>query len=475
MAGPKVRGDLTAGVDIAVLAPAELHKTMAYAAAKGIRDGLPVELIGGLSTFKSAGGGHTLHDSRAGRLSRLRTRIDQGQRLYLQARANANDPEVDEQLRADFMADAVSAHAAVAKLRAELAALEAEESSDQPLDAFDADADYVVAALANLAVCEGVAPAALQESLLTIIDELKWDIPARPLARGEKISASFYLRVPAQGGVARIGPIRFEVEHLGRLRPAKAVAVYGPLVRRLMEVTPALQTSTSSVAQRRRAARAARQILADAGLNYAATRVLIVCPQDEVVDVVCHLALGHRLRGSYAPAFIRRVADTYLDSSFGWQFTAWAHSAVARQLVVDTVVAAGGSMQMKYLYEALEGHPAVARDAIWRATVDMVSTSPEPTRARPWKAAVLAPRVRARRNGGSLVHAVRCPHADCPGEWASVVLRVPEVWRCLICPDCLREPVEDAPRLPDSYRALLPGAGSPLGPSEEEGASPETS
>lgn len=86
---------------IATIDPVELHTEIVNSAVGALRDGAPIELLDGLSFWRSPLGALSLVDEREQRRQQLRDDIASATNAYRNARTNANETD-NNRLRVDY-------------------------------------------------------------------------------------------------------------------------------------------------------------------------------------------------------------------------------------------------------------------------------------------------------------------------------------------------------------------------------------
>jgi hypothetical protein len=174
---------------------------------------------------------------------------------------------------------------------------------------------------------------------------------------------------------------------------------------------------------------------------------LMACPVDETRRAVWEMANGRPADPALPPGFADHLREVYLDGP-GPPVRKWWVYVRPRDDVNALFLAVGGSMLSCHAKAAFRG----AGIPEWFLT-DLTH------RAGGRQHLFLVPNPAGRQRGccrrtncpSNLLTLMPCPHC---GGWATLAARVPEVPGGLLCPDCLRMPVDRSPVFPDDYGLL---------------------
>ncbi len=189
---------------VASIKPAELHQALAGAAIEGFRHGLSAELLDG---HEAARNGRSLGyqiDRRQTRLEHLDEQIGHCEREVANARRNANLTD-DIDLARQFMDDAADAQRRAVRMRQER-----EDLGDAAAtlgNRFTSEAEYVAHGLARLATVADDTDGAVGDALSRILTITAMDTTTAP----GHVIVTFSLMVPADGLVAKLGPLTCRV------------------------------------------------------------------------------------------------------------------------------------------------------------------------------------------------------------------------------------------------------------------------
>ncbi len=423
---------------LASIRPAELHQALTGAAIEGIRHGLPAELLDG---YEAARNGRSLGyqlDRRQTRLEHLDEQIGQCEREAANARRNANLTD-DDDLARQFMDDSSEARRRAAKMRGERDDL---KNSIGTLGiSFASEADYLAHGLARLASIDGKADGAFGDALSQILTITRMDTTTEP----GQVVVTFTLAVPADGLVARLGPLTCRVANraypgtLGHTLPAPISEL--PLVvgARAHGVLDRLRHTNPHAVLR-----TVGEALTAKDYSSIAAGTLIRADRASLHAVIAADLWGDMLPAELDPAYADHVTRIYKAPAFSWNPRYYELDPARRQLLVDTVREAGGRIGMTDLLLKLEG------TGIDHLRVGALSRQQQCGDAPVWEACLV--RVgdwaqSAPRSGRSLA-LVPCPHC---GASATRVLRTPEASYGLLCDDCRRTPDLESPIYPSDY------------------------
>jgi hypothetical protein len=426
---------------IASISADELHKAMVAAAVDALRHGAGLDLLDGLEYWRMSDITVRTVDTRARRISALREDLASATAAYRNARSNANATD-NERLRADLLADAQEEAVRVAALEEEL-----EELSVQPANGilpatFESECDYVAHGLAALLTCGEHASRELADALSRVIE--LGDFRRIPTSDPPQVEVEFFLLLPADGKVAKFGPITCRVRNRAYSKTLRDSGDAERARALLSGHLPAQIARGGTVAHK--AATALRTLLVEQGWSLGAAGLLSRSGAAPLYAVAARVLWGQPPPQDLDPSYVDLVIATYSRPDFNWHHT-HAIDCRLRQLAVDQVVAAGGRM----LYAELEA--ALADTKVDDVRITIFSRDQTLGNSPTWYPCLRREgdwRQHSPKAGRSLA-AIACPHC---GGWASRVVRTPETPACLLCPDCLRMPVPTSPRFPLLYATL---------------------
>jgi hypothetical protein len=436
---------------VATVRPADLHTAICDAALKALRDGAPAKLDGREAVQLLA---RQMVGQEAGerRREHLTAQIASQHRVARRARDNANKASSDD-MRQDFMADVEEAYAERIRLQAELKALE--EASEHRLlpESFASELDYVAHALAQLAATTTTPSREFGNAILDVIDGLQV-VPAHDRT---KCDVTFNLLLPFDGMVAQFGPIHTTVRN--RAYPAT------------------LRDSLQGESPRSRLARRAHQhdvgtvtynpmevlqhvamALRDEGYNPLAAGTLMRSQFEPLYDYVALRLWNDSVDQPLDSGYIDWLDSVYRDPNFRWNQRHHRVPAHTRQTLVDAILARDGEAAVPDLIADLRGSDVGPQQMAWFGRD--ISDGEFP----PWKHCV----VRLGDWGpGSSRKAKSLTLRRCIcGDFATLVVRAPEVPEGVLCPTCHRMPRADSPTFPDAY---FTGPRSVPGTAAEQG------
>lgn len=190
------------GDRVASMNPRELHEAFASTAMAGIRSGAPVELLDGLESYRVRDLRGLVRDTAGQRRLHLEEQIKALETTKSNARRNANGAS-DDALRDEFMQDAIEAQNRIRQFEAELTKLEQSRQLPPAPSRFTSECDFLAHGLAKLKYVETTETREFSEALERIVDIIDMD----PYTTPKKVHIRFYLLLPADGRVARLGPL----------------------------------------------------------------------------------------------------------------------------------------------------------------------------------------------------------------------------------------------------------------------------
>jgi hypothetical protein len=382
---------------VGVINRQELHRSITQAVIAAVRAGLPVALDAG--RYKSFADLPALDPKRA-RIRALRHQAAQALEKFHRAKRNAslaNNPDI----AAGFVEDAERAHSERERLERELSHLEATVADPELGDHFESTATMVAAALACLHNAADTGPRELTEALRTIISGERFTVC------DEGIAWSLFIELPHEEGTVRLGPIT------GRVASG-----------------PSQQRKTAGGLTRRQRASQVRA-LTDAGLDEPAALAAVRCPHPSLAAVLQSHLDGGDLPADVDEAWAHHVIGVYTGPRFRWERGKWAQTYPMRQVVLDAVMAAGGTATTKQL-----AGRGVKLEQVRYLTRHLDTPTGHPI-------------LTAQGQGQSRRYSVlRCPHC---GGHASLSCVTPETRPGVLCPACRRTPTPDSPVFPEWY------------------------
>lgn len=429
---------------IASVSPTELHREIVAAAIAALRTGAPVEMLDGLQYWRASDLVSHVIDTRARRIAAIEEDIAAAEAAYRQARANANTTR-NERLRGDYLADAEREAERIDRLEASLSAERARPADSTEPDSFDSECDFLAHALAGLVHYGEHAPKELVESLSTVLEFNAF----RPVDWSDtpQLEVEFSLLLPADGRVARFGPITCRVTNRAYPNTLRRSGDTQQLRAWLRERIAAAGHDHLDAGSHRSVQFLAEQLHIAAGWSKLAATTLVRSGVASLYMVATHVLWGDGLPSDIDPGYVDLVVNTYGAADFAWNGRHHALDCSLRQLCVDAVVDAGGALGLVELEEALRDTDV---DAVRISVYSLPQTC---GRAPTWEPCLERRGSWIRqhpRTGRSLV-AIACPHC---GGAASRVVRTPETPACVLCPICRRMPTAGSPVFPEVYLRL---------------------
>lgn len=322
-----------------------------------------------------------------------------------------------------------------------LATLELLPDTHPTSEPFGSECDYLAHALAAIIRHGEYVPADVPDALAQIIEFSAF----RAINHTDKplLEVEFYLLLPADGRVARFGPITCQIPNRAYRKTLRDNGDTD-LARALL----ADKLGLDGHAAGHRATHALTRLLqAEAGWTQLAARLLATSGLTVLHQVAGNILWGDPLPSDIDPGFAELVVSTYSDRTLSWNPRGHASDCQPRQLCVDHLVANGGTMR----YLDLEA--AVAGTKVDDLRITIYSRDQQCGNAPVWRPCMLrlGDWVQQHPKAGRSLAAVPCPHC---GGYASRVVRTPETPACLLCPDCRRMPVDGSPVFPDLYLRL---------------------
>ncbi len=425
---------------IASLAPAEVHQAICQAAIDAIRAGLDAELLDGHVVTRADGLIGATRDRRNDRITHLDRELADARRRLDRARANANN-EDDPDLAQEYRDDARRQMDRIRELQTERTRL-ADTGNDDLGATFDSGADYVAHALARLATIERDAHGTIGDALAHIVDFTDIDVSQPGVAHLE-----FHVKVPADGRVARLGPIRATVNNHA-YRNTIAQDARGDVARELL----ARNATAHGLATRLRSSPhhvlvEVTETLQAHGFTQLAAGTAARSGLRPLYAVLAYHLWNEPLPADLDPAYVGHVLATYQNPDFAWNLRYHALDCTLRQHLIDAAVHAGGTITVADAAARLHGTGVdEIRITIFTRVQHLGDTPPWlPCLQRSGNWTRQAPRT------GKHLTTITCPH--CGGR-ATKAVRTPETPDGLLCPACRRTPRPGSPIYPADYLAL---------------------
>lgn len=421
---------------VATVRPVDLHTAICDAAVEALRNGAPAKLDGREAVQLLA---RQMVGQHAGerRKEHLTAEIASQRRVAQRARDNANRASSDD-MRQDFMTDAEEAYAERMRLQAELKKLE--QGSDNRLlpESFASELDYVAHALAQLAATSTTPSREFGNAILDVIDGLR----VAPGDDPTRCDVSFNLLLPFDGMVAQFGPIRTTVRN--RAYPATlrdSLKGDSPRVR-LAQQAHQYDVGTSTYNPMEVLQHVASALRVE-GYSLLAAGTLVRSQLQPVYDYIGLRLWGDSSEHSLGTEYVEWMDHIYRNADFHWTPRHHRVPARTRQALVDAIIARGGEALVTDLIADLHGAGVEAQQIAWFGRDVSCGESP------PWKHCV----VRLGDWGpGSSRKAKSLTLRRCTcGDFATLVVRAPEVPEGVLCGTCHRMPLENSPTFPDDY------------------------
>ncbi|NNN09186.1 MAG: hypothetical protein HKL85_08345 [Acidimicrobiaceae bacterium] len=429
MSGAWHTGSSANGQKLAVIDRRELHEAIVRASATAFRSGVPAVRLDGLAALDASNRLVMVDRSQARRES-LKARLAEERRIAKRLRLRAAGEE-DGGVADEYRDDAREHTLAAKVLETELAQAESAQRELSLPERFSGEVEFLLAGIRALLDPSGAVDRDVAEALDKVLDNLQvWE------ASDHRIAFSFNWLIPANGTVARFGPITGSVDRLGRL------------------MTPAERGSIEAGGIDRRTRRVLVHELGKSGLNYAIARAVSICPFPQLAEA---LLGGEPNWPGVDDEFDHHEFNEYLrqryDSLIGWAKGVYCQTNPKRQALADVVAAMGGEARVDQVR-------VVARELGVKDTDLLPMTLPRIRATTPtWEPSV-------RRLGvwdcsttveANSMASIWCGTCNAP---ATAVVRVPEVPGSLLCRTCCRSPFEPERVFPSVYLnlALVPTA-----------------
>lgn len=416
---PRVQSDAQV---VARFSTRGVHQGFVAAFAAACRDGVPVVKMTGHRLVVGAGATALVEMAAAQRRSlqlreqELQTAIERAKKAYLTA---VSEEDADEYRKVEVEKKLDLQH-----VRKQLLGLRASKESEPALT-FEADVSLLAEALSNVAEHDGAFTRAQVDAFAVVVPTLRI-VPGPDMASwvGEAT-----VRLPIEGGIAEVGPIRWPVRSTLRGSGAAQLA---------LGVAPRDDRRRPTVVG----------ALMDHGVGRDAAQLLVKGPPQlrallEADGDVDRLPtwVGPQWRQT---AFVEHVLGVYRAKPFPWGQAAYARTDPVRQAIADVLADNGGSVFIDELPSLVPHWPGTR-------IVGLQIEERRIQRTRPWR----APFTVAQRDGRRTLEAIRCV---C-GRAAQTVLRVPELPGDLLCscgrvPDPERWALDPVVRFPEEYLAM---------------------
>lgn len=411
------------GNKIAVVTAVDLHESMLSAFARGLRTGVPAEVLDGYRAHMDARQ-LTLVDETGTAIKQLRRDAGDNRRKATNARENANDQD-DADLRQQFLADARRYTDEARRLDRQAAELESDEASRAVPDEFTCEVDHLIRGLDGLRGSDGLVDREVKQAFAKVVRNI------RMRRLGNEIQWSAELLVPAAGRVLILGPFTGIVRARGRLRTDAELATdshsKGGAIRRRDDFIE----------------------LENAGFPTNLARAAAAAPHRLIVRTL----LGESVEWPDASPsfdherFSQHIRNTW-SSGVGWQGSLYCPTSPKRQALADLVAARGGETLLADIEPELESidlkHNSLCRLTVVSATHPVgLPYPPVVTRWGPWG-----------HNTSRSLRAVRSVLCQSCGQPATAVVRVVEVPDTLLCRTCLVMPSNPQLVFPMSYLSL---------------------
>lgn len=446
---------------VASVRPQDLHEAIAASVVHGLRTGIDVELLDGLATWAADATFGRIGNQRDLRRRQLTSELTAAEARGNNARKNANDTH-DDDIRRAFLKDATTAAAEARRARRALDELdETIPAGPGSPSEFSGEMDLLAQAIGNLARTAGKVDAEVAIELARVLEFANVDASQWPW-----VTFTFYVYAPADGRIAKLGPLQATVENIGYpglLAPDIGAEHIGANEERRY------LNADGELIKRSRLARG----LVKQGWPRHSAVVAASTHLPSFAGVLLHLGRGAPRPEQVDVAFIEHVSRVYTDKGFSWRNGRHLTVSVARQELNDLLLDRGGCLDMG------EADEALASTDLTRAQVALFSTEQFTSREVPWPATVeRSGDWSTRRRTTRSVRLIACPHC---GGWASKAVRAPEVPTCVLCPTCRRMPVAGSPVFPSDYFdarhvakiALVRQPAPPLVPLGAPGSDPD--
>jgi hypothetical protein len=425
---------------VASILPEELHRAIADSAVAALRTGIPLQLLDGhvaSGPFLPGRGRHRRRD----RAKHLDEQIAELERTIRNARRNANATD-DDEVAQGFLSDAEDAQTRLRKARLARAELDVEADGGAVPTTFESGADYLAHALARLACCEKKGSPELNEPISRVLEFTSIDTSEPGWA-----TFGFKLLIPADGRVARLGPIYARVANCAYRNTLRKNVELDEGHRLLFDLATAhglterLQHTSAD-----RVLEEVRVELITHGYSPLAAGILLRSGLEPIYRVIGHELWNEPLPADLDPAYATHLVRIYRSPDFAWTVREHSIDCSTRQALIDIVWNLGATANLGEIEEALEG------TSLTRQRVTVLARPQQLGDAPVWHSCLRrtgnwAPRAPITKK---ILHVVDCPHC---GGHARHAVRTPETPGGLLCPDCRRSPDTDSPVFPPVYLA----------------------
>lgn len=429
---------------IATIDPAELHEAVVNSAIEALRSGAPCVALDGLEYWRMGDAMKGFTNKAFRRQADLEARLISAREDYDRARKNANTA-VSPVVRDDFVRDAEAQRAEIDSLEARL--VDDAERGDGPpstFEDFDSDCDFLAHALAAILAFGERCPREVTEALDRVLEFTNFtSFPGEdpPVVRVE-----FCLLLPADGRVARFGPISCVVRNRAYRNTLRHNGA-STRARALLTADLGKASGANSIAPPHQAAEEVMRQLMSQGWTRRAARTLVCSGVPALYAVAAAELWDVELPEGMDPAYVELVRATYGNPDFEWNPHRHSSDCSSRQDLVDAVVASGGAIDIPELEERLGATRAVS------SRLNSLSRPQDLGGAPVWLPCLerTGNWVRQGAKAGRGLRTILCPH--CGGS-ATKAVRTPETPDCVICPTCRRMPSPGSPVFSADYLDL---------------------
>lgn len=428
---------------VATIDPTELHEAVVSSAIEALQTGATCVALDGLEYWRVGDAMKGYTNTAFRRQADMEGRLVSARQDYDRARQNANTA-VSPAVRDDFVRDAEAQRAEIDVLEDSLAAdADGDDGPMSTFEDFDSDCDFLAHALAGIVTFGEHCPREVVEALDRVLEFTNFEpLPEEdpPMVRLE-----FCLLLPADGRVARFGPISCLVRnhaYRNTLRNSGASA----RARALLTRGPGPTTKANPNALPHVAVNEAMQQLVGHGWTRRAARTLVCSGVPALYAIAATELWDVELPLDLDSAYVDLVRATYGNPEFAWNPHRHAVDCAHRQTVVDTVVSNGATSLPALEQQLSETSIDANRLSIFSRPQDLGGAPvwlPCLERTGNW--------TRQAAKAGRGLQAIPCPHC---GGFAAKVVRTPETPACVICPTCRRMPSADSPIFPAEYLEL---------------------
>lgn len=326
--------DTGRAVGVATIDCAELHQAIAAAAIDALRHGIELEWLDQVHMWRiddSLRPGPTKDEIRREHLKQAITAAKRRDEL---ARRNANQ-EADSDLAAAFRSDALNARNDARDAQEELDTLNTATDDQFGPDSFESELDFFAHALAALANVEMSTDVALATSLQHVLEFTRIDVDHFP-----QVTVEFHLLIPADGRVARLGPVSCEVAN--RAYPKVLPEDVRPRPSITAAVTRQPESADLGDVQ---AADALAQAITQHGWTRTAAGVLARANFDPISRFLAHEIGGQPAPTDLDDAYLQILRQTYADAEFRWKPGTHALNPGHRPTLIQACIDAGGRLR----------------------------------------------------------------------------------------------------------------------------------